>query len=29
MSYAFEMGSGALMYMPNLMKIGSTIQNLV
>jgi hypothetical protein len=29
MKYAVEMGSGAVMYIPSFIKIGSSIQNLV
>jgi hypothetical protein len=29
MKYAFEMGSGAVMYIPSFMKIGSVIQKLI
>jgi hypothetical protein len=29
MTYAVEMGSGAIIYMPNFIKIGSGIQNLM
>jgi hypothetical protein len=29
MKYAVEMGSGAMLYIPNFVKIGSGIQNLI
>jgi hypothetical protein len=29
MKYAVEMGSGALIYVPSFIKIGSSIQNLI
>jgi hypothetical protein len=29
MKYTFEMGSGAMMYIPSLIKIGSGIQKLI
>jgi hypothetical protein len=29
MRHAFEMGSGAMIYIPNFIEIGSVIQNLI
>jgi hypothetical protein len=29
MKYAFEMGSGAMIYIPSFIKIGSAIENLI